>query len=135
MNKLLEEAGIKPNYIDGIRVTDAKTLEIARGIFLQENLKLVEALERPPPNILRFGRWFNPAAVSRKNGPGKTPKKSARKAGLNQSEKAGVLHDAVAHLPGNHLGNLVIKADWRAQSRLGVIAPEEADIGFVGIKE
>ena len=46
LNKLLEEAGIEPNYIDGIRVTDAKTLEIARGVFLQENLKLVEALER-----------------------------------------------------------------------------------------
>ncbi|CAI2163234.1 10070_t:CDS:2 [Funneliformis geosporum] len=46
MNKLLEEAGVEPNYIDGIRVTDAKTLEIARGVFLQENLKLVEALER-----------------------------------------------------------------------------------------
>jgi N-acetyl-gamma-glutamyl-phosphate reductase/acetylglutamate kinase len=45
MNKLLEDAGIEPNYIDGIRVTDAKTLEIARGVFLQENLKLVEALE------------------------------------------------------------------------------------------
>src|SRR6266511_3213503 len=46
MNKLLEDAGVEPNYIDGIRVTDAKTLEIARGVFLQENLKLVEALER-----------------------------------------------------------------------------------------
>src|SRR5204862_5630509 len=45
LNKLLGEAGIEPKYIDGIRVTDAKTLEIARGIFLQENLKLVEALE------------------------------------------------------------------------------------------
>nr|CAG8499727.1 5447_t:CDS:2 [Entrophospora candida]CAG8501986.1 15127_t:CDS:2 [Entrophospora candida] len=46
MNKMLEEAGVEPNYIDGIRVTDAKTLEIARNIFLGENLKLVEALER-----------------------------------------------------------------------------------------
>ncbi|CAB4476966.1 bifunctional acetylglutamate kinase/N-acetyl-gamma-glutamyl-phosphate reductase [Rhizophagus irregularis] len=46
MNQLLENAGVEPNYIDGIRVTDAKTLEIARGVFLQENLKLVEALER-----------------------------------------------------------------------------------------
>ncbi|CAG8478346.1 5616_t:CDS:2 [Acaulospora colombiana] len=46
LNHLLEKGGVEPNYIDGIRVTDAKTLEIARGVFLQENLKLVEALER-----------------------------------------------------------------------------------------
>ncbi|CAG8502349.1 8010_t:CDS:2, partial [Acaulospora morrowiae] len=46
LNGLLESAGVEPNYIDGIRVTDAKTLEIAREIFLKENLKLVEALER-----------------------------------------------------------------------------------------
>ncbi|CAG8516512.1 6789_t:CDS:2 [Diversispora eburnea] len=46
LNNLLEKSGIEPNYIDGIRVTDTKTLEIARKLFLQENLKLVEALER-----------------------------------------------------------------------------------------
>ncbi|ORX97129.1 bifunctional acetylglutamate kinase/N-acetyl-gamma-glutamyl-phosphate reductase [Basidiobolus meristosporus CBS 931.73] len=45
MNKLLEDAGVVPEYHDGIRVTDAKTLEIARQVFQQENLKLVEALE------------------------------------------------------------------------------------------
>ncbi|RHZ63272.1 hypothetical protein Glove_330g67 [Diversispora epigaea] len=46
LNELLEQSNIEPNYIDGIRVTDSKTLEIARKLFLQENLKLVEALER-----------------------------------------------------------------------------------------
>lgn len=35
-----------PDYIDGIRITDAKTLEIARKVFIDENLKLVDALER-----------------------------------------------------------------------------------------
>lgn len=35
-----------PDYIDGIRITDAKTLEIARKVFIEENLKLVDALER-----------------------------------------------------------------------------------------
>jgi N-acetyl-gamma-glutamyl-phosphate reductase/acetylglutamate kinase len=46
MNKLLEDAGVEPEYHDGIRVTDSRTLEIARRVFMNENLKLVEALER-----------------------------------------------------------------------------------------
>ena len=65
MNNILEGEGVVPDYIDGIRVTgayllfsslyclihhfyllDAKTLQIARRIFLEENLKLVGALEK-----------------------------------------------------------------------------------------
>ncbi|KAH0826060.1 hypothetical protein J3R83DRAFT_7347 [Lanmaoa asiatica] len=46
MNDILEGEGVKPEYIDGIRVTDAKTLQIARRVFLEENLKLVGALEK-----------------------------------------------------------------------------------------
>lgn len=45
LNKLLEEAGVVPQYNEGIRITDGKTLGVARKLFLQENLKLVEALE------------------------------------------------------------------------------------------
>jgi N-acetyl-gamma-glutamyl-phosphate reductase/acetylglutamate kinase len=64
MNTILEGEGVVPDYIDGIRVTgahlfffhhhtlipdlyllDAKTLQIARRVFLEENLKLVGALE------------------------------------------------------------------------------------------
>ncbi|KAG9511738.1 bifunctional acetylglutamate kinase/N-acetyl-gamma-glutamyl-phosphate reductase, partial [Aureobasidium melanogenum] len=45
MNKLLEEAGIEPQYSEGIRITDGPTLGVARKLFLEENLKLVEALE------------------------------------------------------------------------------------------
>jgi N-acetyl-gamma-glutamyl-phosphate reductase / acetylglutamate kinase len=45
LNKLLEDAGIEPQYKEGIRITDGKTLGIARKLFLEENLKLVEALE------------------------------------------------------------------------------------------
>lgn len=45
LNKLLEQAGIEPQYQDGIRITDGKTLGVARKLFLEENLKLVEALE------------------------------------------------------------------------------------------
>ncbi|KAG0220480.1 Arg5,6p [Mortierella sp. GBAus27b] len=46
LNKLLEGAGVIPDYHDGIRITDDKTLEIARKVFMAENLKLVEALEK-----------------------------------------------------------------------------------------
>ena len=45
MNKILEESGVEPQFEGGIRITDGKTLEVARGLFLQENSKLVEALE------------------------------------------------------------------------------------------
>jgi N-acetyl-gamma-glutamyl-phosphate reductase/acetylglutamate kinase len=46
LNKLLEDAGVEPQFEEGIRVTDGKTLAIARKLFLDENLKLVEALEK-----------------------------------------------------------------------------------------
>lgn len=45
LNKMLEDAGVEPHFEDGIRVTDGKTLALARQLFLDENIKLVEALE------------------------------------------------------------------------------------------
>ncbi|KAL7411901.1 Aspartate/glutamate/uridylate kinase, partial [Mrakia frigida] len=45
LNEILEAEGVEPDYIDGIRITDAKTLQIARRVFLEENLRLVTALE------------------------------------------------------------------------------------------
>lgn len=46
LNRMLEAAGVEPHFEDGIRVTDGKTLALARKLFLEENLKLVEELER-----------------------------------------------------------------------------------------
>ncbi|KAJ7708364.1 acetylglutamate kinase ARG6 [Mycena rosella] len=46
LNQIIEREGVVPDYIDGIRVTDTKTLQIARRVFLEENLKLVGALEK-----------------------------------------------------------------------------------------
>ncbi|OWZ75786.1 N-acetyl-gamma-glutamyl-phosphate reductase [Cryptococcus neoformans Tu401-1] len=46
LNEILESEGVIPDYEDGIRITDAKTLAVARRVFLQENLKLTTALER-----------------------------------------------------------------------------------------
>ncbi|KAG6022501.1 Protein arg-6, mitochondrial, partial [Claviceps citrina] len=45
LNRLLEEAGVEPQFEEGIRVTDAKTLGIARRLFLEENLRLTDRLD------------------------------------------------------------------------------------------
>ena len=45
LNKRLEAAGVEPQFENGIRITDGKTLALARSLFLEENLKLVEELE------------------------------------------------------------------------------------------
>lgn len=46
INEILENEGIEPNYSDGIRITDEKTMGIVRKCFLEQNLKLVTALEK-----------------------------------------------------------------------------------------
>lgn len=45
INELLEFEGVEPEYIDGIRVTNPKTMEVVRKCFLEQNLRLVTALE------------------------------------------------------------------------------------------
>ncbi|WFD41916.1 hypothetical protein MPSI1_000553 [Malassezia psittaci] len=45
LNEILEREGVVPDYSDGIRITDAKTLRVARQVFLEENQRLVEKLE------------------------------------------------------------------------------------------
>lgn len=49
LNKLLEDAGVEPQFEEGIRITDGKTLGVARKLFLEENLKLVKELEAVGP--------------------------------------------------------------------------------------
>ncbi|GME72423.1 unnamed protein product [Ambrosiozyma monospora] len=46
INEILENEGIEPDYIDGIRITDGKTMSVVRKCFLEQNLKLVTALEK-----------------------------------------------------------------------------------------
>lgn len=46
INELLEVEGVEPEYIDGIRVTNPKTMEVVRKCFLEQNLRLVTALEK-----------------------------------------------------------------------------------------
>lgn len=45
LNEILEREGVEPDYSDGIRITDAQTLRVARRVFLEENQRLVEKLE------------------------------------------------------------------------------------------
>ncbi|WP_437734354.1 acetylglutamate kinase [Sorangium sp. So ce1335] len=45
LDRALAEAGIPTERVDGLRVTTPRVLEIARRVFLRENLRLVEALE------------------------------------------------------------------------------------------
>ncbi|KAF2465989.1 bifunctional acetylglutamate kinase/N-acetyl-gamma-glutamyl-phosphate reductase [Lindgomyces ingoldianus] len=46
MNKILLDSGVEPEFIDGIRVTDKKTLGIARKLFLEANMDLVLKLRQ-----------------------------------------------------------------------------------------
>lgn len=46
LNKQLAAAKIEASYHNGIRITDPRTLGIARKIFQEENLKIVDALEK-----------------------------------------------------------------------------------------
>ncbi|CAI4060284.1 bifunctional acetylglutamate kinase/N-acetyl-gamma-glutamyl-phosphate reductase SKDI_05G1460 [Saccharomyces kudriavzevii IFO 1802] len=46
VNGRLEAQGIEPDYIDGIRITDEHTMAVVRQCFLEQNLKLVTALEQ-----------------------------------------------------------------------------------------
>ncbi|MGK3997751.1 acetylglutamate kinase [Sorangium sp. So ce1024] len=45
LDRALAEAGIPTERVNGLRVTTPRVLEIARRVFLRENLRLVEALE------------------------------------------------------------------------------------------
>jgi len=51
LNRLLEEAGVEPQFEEGIRVTDQKTLAIARKLFLDENFKLTSKLRAYGINV------------------------------------------------------------------------------------
>lgn len=46
INELLENEGVEPEYLDGIRITNPKTMEVVRKCFLEQNLRLVTALEK-----------------------------------------------------------------------------------------
>ncbi|GAV53067.1 hypothetical protein ZYGR_0AI03490 [Zygosaccharomyces rouxii] len=46
VNEKLEALGVEPDYIDGIRITDETTMSVVRQCFLEQNLKLVTALEQ-----------------------------------------------------------------------------------------
>ncbi|KAK2774883.1 Protein arg-6, mitochondrial [Emmonsiellopsis sp. PD_33] len=90
LNKMLEAAGVEPQFEDGIRVTDGKTLALARSLFLEENLKLVEELEslgvraRPITTGVFSADYLDKEKynlVGKINGVNKTPIEAAINAG------------------------------------------------------
>ncbi|KAL0585680.1 hypothetical protein ABG067_004604 [Albugo candida] len=44
MNELLAKSKVEPKYVDGSRVTDVETLQIAKKVFFQVNTTLVDAI-------------------------------------------------------------------------------------------
>ncbi|CCI41707.1 unnamed protein product [Albugo candida] len=44
MNELLAKSKVEPKYVDGSRVTDGETLQIAKKVFFQVNTTLVDAI-------------------------------------------------------------------------------------------
>ncbi|KAG6610255.1 N-acetyl-gamma-glutamyl-phosphate reductase [Phytophthora cinnamomi] len=46
MNAELDKQGVEPQYVGGNRVTDQKTLDVAKTIFIDTNAKLVAALNK-----------------------------------------------------------------------------------------
>jgi N-acetyl-gamma-glutamyl-phosphate reductase/acetylglutamate kinase len=44
MNEVMDQQGIEPNYVGGLRVTDEHVLGVARKVFLEANLQLVHKL-------------------------------------------------------------------------------------------
>lgn len=46
INDILEKEGVEADYADGIRITDPQTMRVVRHCFLDQNLRLVEALEQ-----------------------------------------------------------------------------------------
>ncbi|KAH3902749.1 probable Protein ARG5,6, mitochondrial [Saccharomycodes ludwigii] len=67
VNARLEAQGIEPQYNDGIRITDEKTMAVVRQCFLEQNLKLVTALEqlgvraRPITSGVFTAQYLDPA--------------------------------------------------------------------------
>ena len=45
LNEMLRARGIEEKWHEGIRITDTETLKLARQLFLEQNLNLVNALE------------------------------------------------------------------------------------------
>lgn len=90
LNDLLEKAGVEPQYNEGIRITDPKTLEVARRVFLEENMRIVEKLEslgsraRPIPLGTFTASYLDKekyGLVGRIDGVDKEPIESAIRAG------------------------------------------------------
>ncbi|EEB05617.1 N-acetyl-gamma-glutamyl-phosphate reductase/acetylglutamate kinase [Schizosaccharomyces japonicus yFS275] len=124
LNRILTAKGVEPDYIDGIRITDAQTLSVARQVFLEENAKLVEALERLGTRARPItGGVFKADYLDREKYQYVGKIFEVNKAPIEQSIRAGTLPilTSMAESPSGQLLN--VNADIAAGELARVLKP------------
>lgn len=132
INEILENEGIEPDYIDGIRITDEKTMSVVRKCFLEQNLKLVTALENMGVKARPItGGVFNAKYLDKEKYKLVGDITSLNKNPIQASIEAGALPilTSLAETPSGQLLN--VNADIAA----GVIAREFKPLKIVYLNE
>lgn len=132
INEILENEGIEPDYIDGIRITDEKTMGVVRKCFLEQNLKLVTALEKMGVKARPItGGVFNADYLDKQKYKLVGQIHSINKAPIEASIKAGAL-PILTSLAETSSGQLLnVNADIAA----GMIAREFKPLKIVYLNE
>jgi N-acetyl-gamma-glutamyl-phosphate reductase / acetylglutamate kinase len=132
INEILENEGIEPDYIDGIRITDEKTMGVVRKCFLEQNLKLVTALEKMGVKARPItGGVFNADFLDKDKYKLVGQIHSINKAPIEASIKAGAL-PILTSLAENSAGQLLnVNADIAA----GMVAREFKPLKIVYLNE
>lgn len=132
INEILENKGIEPDYIDGIRITDEKTMGVVRKCFLEQNLKLVTALEKMGVKARPItGGVFNAEFLDKEKYKLVGQINSINKEPIEASIKAGAL-PILTSLAENSSGQLLnVNADIAA----GMIAREFKPLKIVYLNE
>jgi N-acetyl-gamma-glutamyl-phosphate reductase/acetylglutamate kinase len=132
INEILENEGIEPDYIDGIRITDEKTMGVVRKCFLEQNLKLVTALEKMGVKARPItGGVFNADFLDKDKYKLVGQITSINKAPIEASINAGAL-PILTSLAENSAGQLLnVNADIAA----GMVAREFKPLKIVYLNE
>lgn len=132
INEILENEGIEPDYIDGIRITDEKTMGVVRKCFLEQNLKLVTALEKMGVKARPItGGVFNADFLDKDKYKLVGQINSINKAPIEASINAGAL-PILTSLAENSSGQLLnVNADIAA----GMVAREFKPLKIVYLNE
>ncbi|KAH7313693.1 Aspartate/glutamate/uridylate kinase [Stachybotrys elegans] len=123
LNRLLEEAGVEPQFEEGIRVTDDKTLAVARKLFLEENLRLVEKLDQLGVASRSLSGVFEATYLNKEKWGLVGKVTNVNTAPIQQSLKAGYL-PIMTSLAESQDGRLLnVNADVAAAELARVIKP------------